>query len=155
MTKKSTLQTGMYNAGGHLDVQESIRYSESNPLTFNNTTKKLNFKGKFIMDEPHTIFHRYKSILMTKTRYISIEKRMVGRPDAISEYYYGTPDLWFLIMWANNAMKPEDLMETTVKVIEYNQVEKIIEIALTFQSEIRQNESNIPVKKDTTLVNVD
>jgi hypothetical protein len=155
MVKKSSLQSGIYNAGGHLDIKDSIRYSEENPLTLNNTTKKILYKGKLIMDEPHNIFHRYKAILMDHTTYISIDKRMMGRPDAISEKYYGTPDLWFLVMWANNAFKPEDLMKSAVKVIEYNQVEKIIEIALTYQSDIRDNEQNIPEKKNTTLVNID
>lgn len=155
MTKKSTLQSGVYNSGSHLNIKHSIEYSESNPLTFNNITKKINFKGLFIMDEPHNIFYRYKDALMSKMKYITIEKRMMGRPEAISESYYGTPDLWFLILWANNAFKPEDLSRTSIKVIEFSQVEKIIEIALTFQSEIRENEDNIPEKKDTTLVNVD
>jgi len=153
--KKSTLQSGFYNTGSHLDIADSVKYSEENPLTYNNTTKKINFKGLFIMDEPHNIFHRYKNRLMSKTRYISIEKRMMGRPDAISEYYYGTPDLWFLVMWANQVFQPEQLMTKSVKVIEYGQVEKIIEIALTFQNEIRENEENVPIKKDTTLVRID
>ena len=124
MTKKTTLQSGVYNTGAHLDIKQSIAYSENNPLTYNNTTKKINFKGLFIMDEPHNIFDRYKNVLMKKTRYISIEKRMMGRPDAISEMYYGTPDLWFLVMWANKAFQPEELMTKSVKVIEFSQVEK-------------------------------
>jgi hypothetical protein len=91
---------------------------------------------------------------MKNLTWFSIEERMQFRPDAISEAYYGTPDLWYLIMWANNVKEPLELDTRAVQVIPMKDITKVIQIALNSQKEINNNENNLPIAEQNILVRI-
>ena len=148
-----SIKDSIFNSGNFLTLEDSISSSKDNPIDISRLTKRVNYQGNYIIEEPHTLLNRYKTVLMRKLEWYTLDNpRLKGRPDAISEIYYGTPDLWFLIMWANNALNPIELFTDAIKVIPISKVNKVIEIALSSQEEINKNHNNIPIAKDSTLV---
>jgi hypothetical protein len=151
--EKETLAEGLFNSGKDIDIKDSISSAGDNPITIDRITKKLNYNNQCIIDEPHTMLHRYKSVLMKDRVWFSLDdERLKGKPDAISEVYYGTPDLWYLIMWANNALKPTELFGDAIQVIPMKTIVKVIQIAMSSQEEININAESIPVAEQSILV---
>ena len=154
MIEKSSLSDGVYNSGKENTLEDSIEASKDNVLVISRLTKMLNYDGKCLLEEPHPILHRYKNTLMQDRIWFTIEDRMKFRPDAISEAYYGTPDLWYLVMWANEAREPLELSERAVQVIPMKTLTRVVTLALAAQEEVNENHANIPLAKSSTLVQI-
>jgi len=144
-----------FNSGKFPDIQKSIEHSKDNPLTMTNISYRLNYKGRFIMNEPHNVLFQYKHFIMSNLIEITLPPNRKFRPESIAELYYGTPDLWYIIMLANGITRPEQLSGNKVKLLRVEMLNSLIKLIQKNSSDIKKNHKNPHKINNRTLKNID
>jgi len=95
-----------YNSSRFPDIPGSIKDSKKNKYMYGNLTQKINMYDKAILSQGN-IFESYRNVLETHLEKVSIDEKYFYRPEWVSLDYYGSTDLWYLILWLNNISRPE------------------------------------------------
>ena len=142
----ATTQAGIYNSGNFPDIKDSIKHSYDNLLLVCNTSRRINYAGKFIMEEPVNFFHSRRRILTNSLYDFSISTRGQYKPELISEMLYGTPDLWYVIMMVNGFTYPTQLKPPSIKVASPAAVNRVLDGVIKYRAryqETRERPINI------------
>jgi len=140
-----------FNSGIFADIQDSIKHSKQNEILLENISVRINYKNQFIMNEPHSILNRYKQIIMNNLEEVELFDELKYRPEAVSEYYYGTPDFWYLILMANKISLPIQLANSPIKIVTNNLLGTILSIIHDNRDYLRNNKKDPIVIEDRII----
>jgi hypothetical protein len=143
------------NSGRFADVAECVKHSHDNPITIGNISKKILFKGGFIMDEPHYILYEYRQLFMNSKTERDLPIEHMFRPKAVSEFVYGTPDLWYLILLASGLTHKRQLIGPKVSYVDPGKLGQIMMIINKRSDELKATRINPTNVMDRTLVRID
>jgi len=147
---KSNINSGSFN-----DIEEGISHSENNKITFDKLSKKVDYKGLFIMNDPESIFDNYASVIFANLEDFIITDELAFRPEAISERRYDTPDLWPLVMRANKFYDPKQLKSgMTIKLVPRRNLNHIISIIDKNSKDIKKTLISPTKVNDRTLIKI-
>jgi hypothetical protein len=142
------------NSGRFSDLKDGVEHSKGNKVLLGNLSAKLLYKGEFVMDDPHSVLHRYRAVLMEGMREKKLPEKFRYRPEAFSEYLYGTPDLWYLVLMANSITTPQQFSGGKVKYIPPERVGTVLKIADQHKKDLSASRSDPKQIKDRVLVPV-
>lgn len=82
---------------------------------------------------------------------IEIEERHFYRPEQVSLELYGTSELWYLVLRANNMQHHSEFRNSVIKVIIPTQIEKVTDLVDTFREILDENHMKQVSITDLTL----
>jgi len=144
-----------YNSGKYPDIKDSVEHAKNNQFTMTNLSSRLNYKGRFIMNEPHSVLYQYKTFIMNNLITIPLDERLKYRPEAVSEMNYGTPDLWHIVMIANGISLPVELVGETIKILNPNKTGMLVKLINKNAKNLAKNHLKPHNIHDRTLRSVD
>jgi len=124
-----------YDSADHADIRDSINASKTNKLNIKNVSNKINSAGKIIWLS-NNIFKKYKNILAQYTVEVEVKDHQKYKPHFLSKEYYGTQDLWYLIMLMNDMTSVMEFTKDTVKVFDKRRIELINKILVENQNKL-------------------
>jgi hypothetical protein len=146
--------SGNFNSGDFADVSSSVFHARTNPMVVSNGKMKILWKGNFVMPEPHGIVDDLSPVLFADMDDFQVTRELRFRPEAISERIYGTPDLWYLILKANDFVRPTQVEVGSIKVVKPSLIGELLNRIVKSSRGIRTSESYPTEVKDRTLVDV-
>jgi hypothetical protein len=151
---------GSLNSSRFPDIVEGLEHSKTNPAIIHNASRTIDFLGKFITGEPRTVAHNRLDVIRNRGKLPTVEwsSDYKMRPEAFAQKMYGTPDLWWVIMHANECMdrtKFATVPGVPVKYYTTDTISDIINIINRRGAELKALRTNPLVVDDLTIVNVD
>jgi hypothetical protein len=143
------------NSGRFADIQDCVKHWKTNDVALGNVTRRILFKGGFVMDEPHHIFYEYRELLLQGSTEIDLDPKFHRRPKAASEFIYGTPDLGYLILLANGMSHPKQFLGPKVRYVRPEKLGQILSIINRIKPELVARRANPTPVFDRTLVLID
>ena len=92
---------------------------------------------------------------MNDSMEVDLGPELQMRPQAISEKFYGTPDLWYVVMMANRWMTPMDCVGETCTIPRQRVIGTMIASLAKNRRILVKNRENPVEISGRTLVNVD
>jgi hypothetical protein len=90
-----------YNSSsGFVTLDDSLEDAEDNKLNFMKISHKINYEDTMTMYDEN-ILYNYRSYLYDFRIGLEITEDYFYKPELVSQELYGTPDLWYLVMWMN------------------------------------------------------
>ena len=139
-----------YDSGKFNNILESIEHSKSNKFLIENTSEIYNYNDTITLFSPH-IFNIYKNLLSVYMDTITLDEKYFYKPELLSFDIYGTPDLWYLILWANDISTVTEFSKSEVKIINDKGLDKINTVIETYKSRLNLNRENPYLISDSTL----
>jgi hypothetical protein len=121
-------------------MDDSLDNVKSNKLALQNISTKANFNDELIIYDENVLYN-YKNYLSQYRVPIAIDEGFYYRPELLSEKIYGTPDLWYLILWMNDEIEsPMDFDDSEVYVFDPNKINIINKIIESNKDKINQTQ---------------
>ena len=139
-----------YDSGKFNNILESIEHSKSNKFLIENTSEIYNYNDTITLFSPH-IFNIYKNLLSVYMDTITLDEKYFYKPELLSFDIYGTPDLWYLILWANDISTVTEFSKSEIKVINDKGLDKINTVIEAYKSRLNLNHEDPYVISDSTL----
>jgi hypothetical protein len=119
-----------YDSSKFPTIRESIRHSKNNKLVLSNISPTISIDDGFL-GKGSPIFKKYDEYLKGFLTEIELTPNFRYSPRHVSKAYYGTPDLWYLVLWANNMTSKFELVLDKIFVFDKDYIKilnKIIEL---------------------------
>ena len=84
-----------------MEISENIISSKNNDATVSNESAKYKF-GNITFDDPLMIPRQYWEVLDSVKLREEVPPEMLYKPEMFARKYYGTADLWWLVLLSNN-----------------------------------------------------
>jgi len=139
-----------YDSGKFNNILESIEHSKSNKFLIENTSEIYNYNNTITLFSPH-IFNIYKNLLSVYMDTITLDEKYFYKPELLSFDIYGTPDLWYLILWTNDISTVTEFSKSEIKVINDKGLDKINTVIEAYKSRLNLNHEDPYVISDSTL----
>jgi hypothetical protein len=105
-----------------MTLTQSVEHASTNKLTLTNISEKVSIDG-VVMDD-QVILLEYMDFIMNNLVDYTVGPEAAHRPEVIAQRIYGTADLWYLILWANDApSKVEFTPGNTIKAYDPQKME--------------------------------
>jgi hypothetical protein len=139
-----------YNSAKHVDILTSILDSKKNKILISNVSNKLNLNNKLIISEPH-IFYEYEELILKNCVEVVIYEKFFYRPEYLSKELYGTPDLWYLLLWINKMTSIHDFNKLTINVFNPDKTDIINDIIEKNKNRFQKNKLEPKYIEDLTI----
>ena len=120
----------------------SITEAKNDFYNLDNYASKLQFK---IMDDTYLVFtnyeilKKYEYVLFENSVLTPLKERYKFRPEHLSIALYGTPQLWYLLLFLNKMTSPSQFKKENIRVIHPSKVNLIEEIYLNEKEYLKAN----------------
>jgi hypothetical protein len=132
------------------DIKDSIADSKDNSVQLSNVCTHVILYDNIKLTDS-LIFQDYWNILEPTLENYKLKEEFWYKPEAFAKSFYGTSDLWYLVLWTNKMTHPVQFTGTNVKVLPPEQfalINRIIENNKTKLANDADNPINLP---DLTL----
>jgi hypothetical protein len=139
------------NSGNFIDIQDGVEHSKENAVLITHVSESLLYKDKFVMKEPTSLFKKYRAVLFADLKEMKLPEKFKYRPEALAEYLYETPDLFYLVYYANSITRPIELNGDTVKFFSPEAVNTYLKMIEKNKTRINATIKNPKNVKDRTI----
>jgi hypothetical protein len=141
-----------YHSGKNPNVFVNIDVDKTNPITYANIREISEFAGLFKLREPNSVLNDYRRVFKASLVDEVITPAYMYRPHAISERFYMTSDLWYLILFANDALHPMELNKLNIKIYPPDEIGKLLKIINAGKERLEYTRENPNQISDRTLI---
>lgn len=141
------------NSSSSSNIQDDIVSSENNTITWSSVTLKLQYGDK-IIPNALTIFEPYRDYLLSLCEDVSVSSEYLYTPKSFCADYYGTPDIFWLVLWLNQIPSARHFEKSTIKVLPNASVSVLHEIINKYREKLDSNSVKPDVLKDYTLTKI-
>lgn len=135
-------------------MTDSIIDSKENKLSLKNLSHRINYNNEMLLYDEN-IFYNYKNYLTQFRIAIEIDESFYYKPELLSKEIYGTPDLWFLIMWMNDEIQsPMDFNKPIIWVFDPEYINVLNKIIESNKEKLEKNKEEPEFVEDLTLKKV-
>jgi hypothetical protein len=145
----------VYNASSSPYIEENIVKIPKNILAIRNASYKLNFLNEFTMNDPRVLAKDIYRILESNKKSTNNRRIFYQRPEVVSEFVYHTPDLWYIVMMANNSMDHRKFAINENSLIYYYAPEIINNYIKYIESKMKIRKNKLYEIYDRTLKDID
>ena len=137
------------DSGEKMSIADSIASSGGNDIILSKLSQDYKF-GNITLDSPIPCFMKFYDLLESYTVRIDMEERYKYKPEIVAKEYYGTTDLWWLVMYMSKITKHEDFNIPSIKILQPAYLKDLFEIVERSEKEI----SITTVLEDRTMQKV-
>jgi hypothetical protein len=129
-------------------IDQNIASSESNKWTASKLSLNLLFKNdKVVMDNPLLVFQRFQNIISSHLIRTNVDERYFYRPELFAKDFYGSSDLWWLVLCSSGTISHQNFNRRRIKVFNPTDIEVLDSIR---ESTIKEQEKTVEIK-DLTI----
>jgi len=99
-----------------LEISVNIASSKSNNLIFSAISSNLKY-GSIVFDDPHNIFQQFREVIDENLEDFALDEKYFYMPERLAKDIYGSSDLWWLVLMANNMITHRDFCVRDIKVV--------------------------------------
>lgn len=133
-----------------MNIDDNIKSAEKNTNTYSALSKAVNFNGVIIQD-PQTIFHKYRELFEANLVEIELDRKYHHKPELIARQYYGTTDLWWMVLWVNNMVHHYEFDLPKVKIVDLGLSKQIGQIINANVKILKKNKAEVETISDLTI----
>jgi hypothetical protein len=141
------------NSGQFATITDGITHSQTNQITLTNASLKLNIDNKIIMNQG-SIFKSYKDIIFGALIDYTMDDKYMYRPDYLALDYWGTTDLWYLLLWINSMSSVHDFTQKNIKILPVNQINLLMNILNKYSNDIQASQKTPLFIPDITITKI-
>ncbi|ALN97728.1 hypothetical protein Bp8pS_049 [Bacillus phage vB_BpuM-BpSp] len=135
----------IYSAG-FASMMESVLHAKGNKLTLDYSSKYYKIDDTIVFGV--NILKKYEHIIKNYLIDYQISKDLFYRPEYVSYDVYGTTDLWYLVLFVNDIMKPVQLNYSNIKLFDPSYINIINDIIEKESEEMFNYENPKEIKRE-------
>lgn len=117
------MSTTNVNSSNYIDLQSSINSTSGNAILLDNISDYYMLEDELIAG--FSFLTKYDNILKSGLQDYTLDSEYYYRPEYISNNIFGTPDLWYVILYVNQMSSIQEFNIPTIKVPLSNTIEVI------------------------------
>lgn len=138
------------NADNENSIKNAIEQSKFDTWNDRSMYTYCNYRDKMIVQEKF-ILEDYKNAFLDELEEIELPKEYWYQPAAFANYYYGTPELDFLVLYFAGIETMLDFNKEKIKVLPVHLVRTLLTIIEKHKDDVERSIQNPPTYYDTTL----
>lgn len=142
-----------YNSARFASLDDSLAHSKNNPFVISNTSIHTQINDKII--KKGYVFKRFEFLLQEYTETSRVKITEYQHPEFFSQRVYGTPDLWYIVLWINGMRSFLDFNIENVKILTSQGLTILNRILEKYRNNINETKQNPIVFNDATIIPVD
>jgi len=123
------------DSGEKMNILDSIESSKNNSIILSKLSQDFKL-GNVTLDSPTPCFVKYYDLLESYTITINLEERHMYKPEIVAKEYYGTTDLWWLVLYMSKLTKHEEFNLPRIKILDPAALNDVFEIIKRSEGEI-------------------
>ena len=137
------------DSGAKMNIADSLASAAGNTVILSRLSQDYKF-GDITLDSPIPCFMKFYDLLEGYTMRVEITEEFKYRPELVAQKYYGTTDLWWLVLYMSKLTKHEEFNLPSVKILKPAYLPDLFEIIERSEKEI----GIITVLEDRTMQKV-
>lgn len=133
------------NSSKPSSLRGSITHAKNNKFTLDNSSIYYNFENQIIFST--SLLRKYENIIKDRCVPFTIDVEHLYRPEYVSYQLYGTPDLWYLILFVNSMKRPDELNRRDILVFDPSFIGLINSIIEKEKSLVNNSDKPIDVER--------
>lgn len=119
-----------------------ILMADSDNYTIDKTLLYCNYKDKSIQVAYSTILDNYRDYFEQYLEDVEVPEKYFYQPAAFSEYYYGTPDLDFLVLYFAKLFSMFDFTRKKIKALPPSRLVELNRLFVEYREEVKDSYNN-------------
>jgi len=128
-------------SGRSKDILENIENDKLNKFSLQNISKKYIVDDKVIF-QMFDLLNDYRVIIFANLIEISLENEEEFLPELTALKHYGSPDLWYLVLYCNDIMSKFNYKLGDKKILNPNNLDKLNKIIESNKKKLTYNSMN-------------
>jgi hypothetical protein len=121
-----------------LDIPTCVASSKTNSFTLSNLCPKYT-KGEIIFDSPIDIIKKFDDVIFDNLTEVSIGEEYFYMPERFAKYFYGSTDLWWLVLYSGRLSKHTEFCIPKLNIASPSILPKIKELITTCEKELNSS----------------
>jgi len=110
-----------------MTINDFIQDQLSNEEFLIDNTIVYSIKNDISLPNGSVLFRKYKSLIDSNLIEVEIDDKLMTKfkynPKLVSKKLYGTTSLWYLILWVNKMVSPQEFTKKKIKVFNPNKID--------------------------------
>lgn len=123
------------DSGEKMSIVDSLASCQHNNVILSKLSQDYKF-GNITLDAPIPCFVKFYDLLESYTIRVTMEERYKYKPEIVAKEFYGTTDLWWLVMYMSKITKHEDFNIPSIKILQPDYLDDLFEIIERSEKEI-------------------
>ena len=142
-----------YDSSDFSDITDSIQHSKSNKLVYSRLNSKVTYANKYDIDT-NFILDKYDSIIIENTKLVKIDENYFYKPEYLSKKLYGTPNLWYLLLFVNSITTAMEFNKNRIYIFDPNRIHIFNKLIENDKERIKELSETPYVIEDLTIKKV-
>jgi len=123
------------DSGAKMNIADSLASAAGNSVILSRLSQDYKF-GEITLDSPIPCFMKFYDLLEGYTMRIELDEKYKYRPELVAKDYYGTTDLWWLVLYMCKLTKHEEFNLPSIKILKPAYLKDLFEIIERSEKEI-------------------
>jgi hypothetical protein len=143
-----------YDSSRYPNIQSSVDSAATNMMVLSNTRNKILINGR-VMDD-RLVLKDYEGYILGNTIPVTVNSNSWYRPELVAKDFYGTQDLWWLVLWSGGFSSKLDFVPTNkvFRIFNPDLLPVINRILKRSASSLKESSDSPTVANDITLVKI-
>jgi hypothetical protein len=143
-----------FDSSNFATIPDSVNSAADNRFALGNLRLKVTYRGITIDDYP--VLKRYEQFVLSTTVQVAVDPAIARfRPHAVARTVYGTPDLWWLVLWSGGwASKLDFVPGPSLTLFDPDKLNLLNKIATSEAKALAESKASPQPIVDLTLVKI-